>query len=181
MKRYKHSLSHYRVFNCDMGKLVPIACIPVLPGDTVQMQSSALVRIEPLDAPVMHPVIVSIEHWYVPNRLVWSPWGEFITGFNKDGTTNTDTIPQITPTADNPFGVIAQLGGPQLNGVAVNALPVYAYNFLFNEEYRDQDLVPERLNTDHASVATVAWEKDYYTDARPWPQKGDAVVLPDGS
>ena len=66
MKRSKFSLSHYKLLSCDMGELVPIALTEVLPGDTIQQATSALIRCSPLIAPVMHPVHVRIHHWYVP-------------------------------------------------------------------------------------------------------------------
>ena len=71
MKRWKHNLSHYRLLTGRMGMLYPISCIPVIPGDTVQMSTSALVRVSPLNAPVMHPTTIRIHHWYVPYRQVW--------------------------------------------------------------------------------------------------------------
>ena len=55
MRRSKHSLSHYRLFTCDMGELVPIGLTEVLPGDTIQQSTSLLLRVSPLLAPVMHP------------------------------------------------------------------------------------------------------------------------------
>ena len=67
MKRNKHSLSHYKLFSCDMGELVPCGLTEVLPGDTVQQATSLLLRVSPLLAPVMHPVHVRVHHWYVPH------------------------------------------------------------------------------------------------------------------
>ena len=57
-------------------------------------------------------------------------------------------------------------------------MPVRAFNKIFNEFYRDQDLVTERAEDD-MTIPNIAWEKDYFTEARPWEQKGDAVVVPD--
>ena len=68
-----------------MGKLVPIACMETLPGDTFQHSTSLLVRMSPLVAPVMHPVSVRIHHWFVPSRLLFDDWEDLITG-GKDGT-----------------------------------------------------------------------------------------------
>lgn len=84
MKRAKFSLSNYKLLSCDMGELVPVGLTEVLPGDTVQHATSALVRCSPMLAPVMHPVHVRIHHWFVPHRLVWDDWEEFITG-GSDG------------------------------------------------------------------------------------------------
>ena len=68
MKRSKFSLSHYNLLSCDMGELVPVGLVEVLPGDTLQQATSALVRVSPLLAPVMHPVHVRLHHWYVSPR-----------------------------------------------------------------------------------------------------------------
>ena len=94
MKRSKFSLSHYKLFSCDLGELVPCGLLEVLPGDTVQHATSALVRCSPLLAPVMHPVHVKIHHWFVPHRLVWNDWENFITG-GPDGN-NASVFPTIT-------------------------------------------------------------------------------------
>ena len=80
MKRSKFSLSNYKLLSCDMGELVPIGCLEVLPGDSIQMSTNALIRCQPLLAPVMHPVDIRIHHWFVPYRLVWNSWEDFITG-----------------------------------------------------------------------------------------------------
>jgi len=80
VKRHKHSLSNYKLLSCDMGELVPIGLTEVLPGDSIQQATNALVRASPLLAPVMHPVNVRIHHWFAPHRLVWNDLENFITG-----------------------------------------------------------------------------------------------------
>ena len=65
------NLSHYKNYTADMGQLVPIMCHEVLPGDVHQQQTELLLRVAPLNTPVMHPVQVKIYHFYVPTRLVW--------------------------------------------------------------------------------------------------------------
>ncbi len=97
MKRSKFSLSNYKLLTCDMGELVPCGLLEVLPGDTIQQATSALIRVSPLLAPVMHPVSVRIHHWFVPHRLVWDSWEDFITG-GPDGLGVPDTdFPKMTP------------------------------------------------------------------------------------
>ena len=78
MKRAKFSLSHYKLATMDMGRLYPIACLDVLPGDSIQQATTALVRMQPMLAPVMHPIEVKIHHWFVPYRLLWSEFEDFI-------------------------------------------------------------------------------------------------------
>src|SRR6187402_2973363 len=80
MKRNKFSLSSYKLASMNMGSLIPVGLFEVLPGDTIQQSTSALVRASPLIAPVMHPVHVRIHHWYVPFRLIWNEFEDFITG-----------------------------------------------------------------------------------------------------
>ena len=85
MKRSKHSLSHYKLLTMNMGELIPISWYDALPGDTIQQSSSSLIRVSPLLSPVMHPVHVRIHHWFVPLRLIWEDFEDFITG-GEDGT-----------------------------------------------------------------------------------------------
>lgn len=176
MKRTKHSLSNYRLLTGDMGQLLPIGVTEVLPGDTFQQQTSALIRLLPMQAPVMHPVQVRIHHWYVPNRILWDDWERFITG-EEGADPPTLTVPTLN--VDGADGSLADYMGIPENagGIDVNALPFRAYAKIFNEFYRDQDLVPE-LAEDNNVVQNVAWEKDYFTTARPWPQKGTGIQVP---
>ena len=112
MKRHKHSLSNYKLLSCDMGELVPIGLTEVLPGDSLQQATSLLLRVSPLLAPVMHPVHVRVHHWYVPHRIVWDDFEDFITG-GPDGN-NSSTFPTITLSGtDNDVGTLADyLGVP---------------------------------------------------------------------
>jgi hypothetical protein len=176
MKRAKHTLSHYRMVTGNMGQIMPISCIPVLPGDTVQMSTDLLIRLSPLNTPVMHPTQIRVHHFFVPNRLTWDEWEDFITG-GPDGT-SAPTIPTFQSTA-NKKDLQCYLGMPALAGNTIIELPVRAANMIFNEYYRDQDLVAARAEDD-LSVMNCAWEKDYFTTARPWTQKGAAVTVPLG-
>lgn len=183
MKRNKFSLSHYKLLTFDQGELVPIGLTEVLPGDTIQQATSALVRCAPLVAPVMHPVRVRIHHWFVPHRIVWGDFEKFITG-GEDGQ-DASVLPKVTITPSE--GQLGDyLGLPTGTSITVNALPFRAYAQIWNEYYRDQDL-QTKLNVSFASGAdsttsvalqNVTWEKDYFTTARPWTQKGAEVELP---
>lgn len=189
-KRNKFSLSHRRMFTCDLGELVPCGLVEVLPGDSIQAATSALVRASPMLAPPMHPVDVRIHHWFVPFRLLWTNWENFITG-GPDGL-NASAFPTITFTATNPaVGTLADyLGVPTGgSGRTVSALPFRAYALIWNTWYRDQDLetsLPLVLTdgadaTTSTSLQNCDWEKDYFTSARPWEQKGPAISLPLGT
>lgn len=190
MKRSKFSLSNYKLLSCDMGELVPIGMFEVLPGDSVQQSTSALVRVAPLLSPVMHPVQVRIHHWFVPNRIIWDDWENFITG-GPDGE-NASIFPTITLGGGSgaAIGSLADyLGCPTgVNNLEVSALPFRAYTLIFNEWYRDQDLVTALAlskasgadSTTNTALQNCAWEKDYFTSARPWTQKGPEVTVPIG-
>lgn len=173
MKRAKHTLSNYRLQTMAMGGIYPINLTEVLPGDTIEMSSDALVRCSPLNTPVMHPVNIRIHHWFVPNRILWDGWEKFITG-GPDGD-DQQTPPQAVSTADKTT-LLHYLGVPARTGATVNALPMYAYNTIYNQRYRDQDIGAERALTEN-TIAVCGWEKDYFTTARPWTQKGPDVTL----
>jgi len=185
MKRNKHSLSHYRLLTCDMGRLIPVGCFEVLPGDTVQQATSALLRVSPMIVPVMHPISVRIHHWFVPHRLVWDGWEDFITGGPDGLGGDAGDFPTVnTGTQGFSEGALGDyLGIPALTPlVEVSALPLRSFNLIFNEFYRDQDLRAEiDLDTGlDALPPAICWEKDYFTSARPWPQKGPDVTMPLG-
>lgn len=191
MKRNKHSLSNYKLLSCDLGELVPIGLTEVLPGDTIQQNTNCLVRCSPLLSPVMHPVDVRIHHWFVPNRVMWEDWEDFITG-GPDGM-DTSVFPTITIGGGSgaAIGSLADyLGVPTgVNNIEVSALPFRAYQLIWNEFYRDQDLQTEAVidltsgpdTTTSTALQNCGWEKDYFTSARPWEQKGPAVTIPLGT
>lgn len=170
---------------------MPCGLIEVLPGDTLQQATSILLRVAPLLSPVFHNVDVRVHHWYVPHRLIWSDWENFITG-GPDGN-NASVFPTISFTGGSgaPVGSLADyLGVPTgVDNLSVSALPFRAYSLIFNEWYRDQDLVAPLVidvtegpdTTTNTTLQNCAWEKDYFTSARPWEQKGPAVTIPIGS
>lgn len=194
MKRNKHSLSNYKLMSGDMGELLPCGLTEVLPGDSIQQATNIFLRVSPLLAPVMHPVHVSVRHFFVPHRLVWDNWENFITG-GPDGN-DASVFPTITlsyqsGSPDTGTGIVGELadylGCPtKVNGLEVSALPFRAYGLVFNEYYRDQDLVTPLTvatadgpdSTTNTLLQNVAWEKDYFTASRPWTQKGPEVTIP---
>lgn len=183
-RRHKHNLSHYRLTTCDLGQLIPVGLQEVLPGDTFDHSTSALIRLSPLAAPVMHPMIARIHHFFVPHRLIWSDAGgtgsfeDFITS-GSDGN-DSQTVPTVSTTG-TAKDLLDYYGIPSVSGVDVSALPTTGFNHIFNEFYRDQDLVTARNVLTELTIPKIAWEKDYLTSARPWTQKGTDVTLPVGS
>ncbi|UDN67855.1 major capsid protein [robinz microvirus RP_152] len=186
MKRSKMSLSYTHLTSCDMGELIPINVLEVLPGDSIRMNTSALVRAAPMLAPPMHPTDVCIHHWFVPHRLVWSAWENFITG-GPDGL-DASVFPTMNAAAVTQGTLRNYLGLPIDAGPvpAWSALPFRSYGLIFNEWYRDQDLQTPLVVSTASGVDTttsqalqnVNWEKDYFTVSRPWEQKGAAVSIP---
>lgn len=191
MKRNKFSLSNYKLLSCDMGELIPCGLTEVLPGDSIQQATNILLRCSPLLTPVMHPVDVRVHHWFVPHRLVWEDWEDFITG-GSDGNDTSD-FPTITFSGGSgaAVGSLADYLGvtPGVNNLEVNALPFRGYALIFNEWYRDQDLQTELAistaagadSTTSTALQNCSWEKDYFTSARPWEQKGPSITVPLGS
>lgn len=191
MKRSKFSLSHYRLVSCNQGELVPIGLVEVLPGDTFQCASSVFMRVSPLVTPVMHPVHVRIHSFFVPTRIIWPDFEKFITG-GPDGMDAT-VRPYITGPGGSGYtqGTLGDYFGVPTGVASVvhSALPFRAYAKIFNEFYRDQDLTTALVQsegngsdtTTNTTLQKVCWEKDYFTSARPWAQKGPAVSLPLGT
>ncbi|AZL82871.1 major capsid protein [Apis mellifera associated microvirus 49] len=187
MKRSKHALSSTHLTSFDMGQLVPVNLLETLPGDSIQCSTSALIRCAPMLAPPMHPVRVRIHHWFVPHRLVWANFENFITG-GPDGN-DASVFPTKSSFAVAAGTLANYLGLPVATVPAVSALPFRAYALIWNEYYRDQDLQTAlTVNTGDGVDATTPvtlqncdWEKDYFTSSRPWEQKGPAVSIPIGT
>ncbi len=175
MKRSKHNLSHYHITSADLGQLIPIGCVEALPGDTFRHQTSALIRVTPQLKPLMHPIQARIHHFFVPNRIVWSGWEAFIT--DQSGAT---AIPTIAGGAHTEGDLSDYLGIYDDASNAFSALPVRAYNKIYNEYYRDDQIISE-VSEDTNAIQKIAWAKDRWTAARATPQQGAAVSLPLGT
>lgn len=186
-KRSSFPLSHYRLFSAKMGYIYPIACYEVLPGDTFRQSTSLFLRVAPMVTPVMHPCHVKIHSWYVPYRLLWDDWENFRTG-GPDGM-DASEVPYITaPEGGFKIGSLADyLGIPTgIAGLKVNAFAFRAYDYIVNENYRDervQDPV-KWVKTGGADTETATdllpspWGRDYFTTASPTPQTGPEVTIP---
>lgn len=187
-KRNKFSLSNQKLFSGNMGELIPCGMYEVLPGDTVQHATSVLSRAQPQLAPVMHKADVRIHHFFVPHRLVWTDFEDFITG-GPDGN-NASVFPTITIGGGSgaAVGSLADyLGVPTgVNNIVVSALPFRGYAFIWNEFFRDQDLQTKLVfskasgadSTTNMALQNICWAKDYLTAARPWEAKGPTITIP---
>lgn len=179
MRRHKHNLSHYKVLSCNQGEIVPLSVVEVLPGDSIRSSSSAFVRVAPLQHPVMHPVKQDVMQFFVPYRILDPNFEDFITG-GDDGD-NAYTLPTITApavTGFQPSSLADYLGCETgVPNLAVQSYAFMAYNMIFNEWFRDKDLMPEvALNS--TALQNACWGRDYFNGARPWEQKGPAVSIP---
>lgn len=197
-KKSKFDLTHERKFSMEMGKLVPILCEDVVPGDVFRVQTESLIRFAPLLAPMMHRVDVWFHYFFVPNRILWNEWEDFITG-GPDGTLNP-IAPYYTITESSKSAFVAgsladYLGVPTTDGATVaapginiSALPFRAYAQIYNDYFVDQNVgtkrnFPKTGGSDFPTngewdLATRAWEKDYFTSALPWAQRGPEVLMP---
>lgn len=176
-RRSVFNLSYEKKFTCDMGQLIPVMCDEVVPGDIFKLGSQAVIRFQPLLAPVLHEINMYVHYYFVPYRLLWDQWEDFITG----GVQGTDTsvLPRWTPTNYAVNSLWDYFGFPLL--VPTGALPMdfprRAYNLVYNEYYRDETLQTEVALTNE-TILRRNWEKDYFTSSLPWQQRGVAPALP---
>lgn len=185
------------------GDIVPFFLEEVLPGDTFNVKSSKVVRMQTLLTPMMDNVYLDTYYFFVPNRLVWKHWKEF-NGENTESAWIPETtyeVPQITSPAGTGWavGTIADYFGipTGVPNLSVSALPFRAYALIMNEWFRDQNLSdPLVVPDDDATVAGVntgtfvsdvakggkpyiaAKYHDYFTSCLPSPQKGPDVLIP---
>jgi hypothetical protein len=195
-KRFKHNLSHTNKLSGNMGELIPINFYEALPLDSIKQNVSALVRVAPLAAPMMHKVDVKIHTYFVPFRLLWKDSGsndgfeDFITGGSDGNNATTHPYKDLSAVTTNRGDLLDYLGVPPgAQPDDYNILFARAYSLIWNEYYRDIDLQTELTvstaagadTTTNTTLQNVTWEKDYFTTSRPWEQKGDAVSLPIGT
>lgn len=187
-KRYKHNLSNKHSSTCKLGELIPVNLIEVLPGDSFLSASTALIRLMPMLAPQLTKLNAYIAHYYIPSRLLWDDWEDFITG-GESGTA-APTLPTINLGTVAKGSLADYFGIPV--GVAnttVNAMPFRAYAMIWNEYYADKDINTDLVVSTAAGADTttsvvlkrVNWSRDPYTSAKPWEQRGTAVSMPLGT
>jgi hypothetical protein len=176
-----------------MGQLIPVLCEEMVPGDKFQIGNEIVIRFAPLIAPILHSINVFVHYFFVPYRLLWDGWEDFITG-GEDGDDDSE-LPVIPvhladPAVTRKYTLWDYFGFPIKKITDKESCPLWfpwlAYNFIFNEYYRDQNLQEEVRNgfqngeddVTNWQVLNRNWEKDYFTSCLPFQQRGVAPALP---
>lgn len=199
--RFQRNNDNKTTFNT--GDLIPIYLDEVLPGDTHQVDVACVMRMATPIFPVMDNAYCDFYFFFVPNRLLWEHWKEFM-GENKETAWTPKTeysVPQVTaPAGGWAEGTLADyLGLPtKVEGISVSALPGRAYGLIYNEWFRNQNVTQPTLvevtdatttgkndgSATNDSAITLAKPLkaakvfDYYTGALPEPQKGEPITIP---
>ncbi len=206
-KKNKFDLSHDRKLSCKFAQLYPILHEEILPGDNFSVNSEIFVRFAPLLAPIMGRIDVQTHYFFVPNRLLWANWEQFITG-GDDSAEQAQPQPEfpVFPmiestkalfskgTLSDYFGLPIPKGTLPTNtadAIHISALPFQAYSLIYDEYYRDENLITKQtqplidgvnpvqsLHDKTIQLKERAWAKDYFTTALPWTQKGGEAELP---
>ncbi|WNK12874.1 MAG: major capsid protein [Microvirus sp.] len=193
---FRRQQTHKTTF--DAGYLVPVYVDEVLPGDSFRGKMTAFARLATPLFPVMDNMYMDSFFFFVPNRLLWTNWVKFM----GEQDNPADSISFTIPTVDSAVGgfvvgslydyfglpTVGQVGGANIS--RVNSLPLRAYNLIYNDWFRDENLqnsVTNNTGDGPDNVANYALLRrgkrhDYFTSCLPWPQKGStAVTLPLGN
>lgn len=191
-------MSHDFKFSFNIGQLIPACVLEVLPDDNISLNTEALLRMQPMLAPILHRLSIRSEWFFCANRVLWPNWEDFISppveGVDGPAAPFLSNFTVVSNSLGDYLGLPL---GSWNNGDGgdpsqiVNALPFSAYQRIWWDWYRDEDFQPLQWpyagqlvdgdNSEQEELFPIRIrnnDRDYFTSAKPWPQKGASVVIP---
>lgn len=183
---FDRSHGYKTAFNA--GYLIPFFVDEVLPGDTFNLDTTIFARLSTPIVPFMDNLFLETFFFYVPTRLVWDNFQKFMGEQENPGDSTDYLVPSRSyPDTGIAVGSLGDYFGlpTGVKGISVNVLPFRAYNLIWNEWFRDenlQDSLPvargDSGDPTEYNIVRRGKRHDYFTSCLPWPQKGESVDVP---